>query len=203
MSNPAHNEKPESKVTKKTVVYQGNKYSFCLIDFSIGNHEVKNYESIEESRFSSLYDFNQLMLVPIFKGESKKKLILVSEYKPLLNKSCLTFPNFIPRETDLKQQIDKEFNELTGLQINFDIDINKIPIIYMDPSCCVRTLKSVEVEVRGDETMKKKNVYILDCDENILENINNLTETHDLLLVDKVWYYVAAMVLNHQKYEKI
>lgn len=196
----SNSEKHESKVTKKTIVYKGKNYSFCLIDFSIGNHEIKNYEAIEEN-FSSAYNFNQLMIVPILKEESKKKLILVSEYKPLLNKSCLTFPTFIPKENDLKQQIDKEFSELTGFQINFDVDLNNVPLIYMDPACCVRTLKSVELEVRGDEKLKKKNVYVLDCDENLLENINKVAEIEDLILIDKVWYYVVAMVLNHQKYK--
>lgn len=196
----SNSEKPESKVTKKTMVYKGINYSFYLIDFSIGHHEIKNYESIE-SNYSSIYNFNQLIIVPILKEEIKRKLILVSEYKPLLNKSCLTFPTFIPKEADLKQQIDKEFNELTGFQINFDVDLNSVPLTYMDPACCVRTLKSVEMEVRGEGESKKNNVYVFDLDENILENINKVTEGDHLILIDKVWYYVVAMVLNHQKYK--
>ena len=50
---------------------------------------------------------------------------------------------------------------------------------------------------RGEEELKAKNVYVLNCDENILENINKITETDDLILNDKVSYYVAAILLNH------
>jgi len=194
----------ESKFLNKTLIASGNKFAFYLVDFTVGEKVIKNYESLEPIKFSQL-GFEDCTLIPLLeRGGSQVSqnlwTFLFYEFSPPLDRYIVEFPGFEIKDDDFKASLEQKFSEITGFPLKtFELleNVDKVPNIYSDPACCTKRSRAVsaKIKVDDDEFLKLENdkkISLVEIEGNICEKFRKIAKERGAILSDKAWYWALG-----------
>lgn len=208
----SQDQEKNSQHLSRKLVAAGNIYGFSHVNFTIGGHEVKDYESFNVLKPSTL-GFEDCILIPLIyikeDPQKNKWTYLVFNFRPIIEQNTLEFPSFEINDKnpkELKEIIREKCQKNTGLPIK-DLEImeemDEIPTIYTDPACCDKKSKAFTIKILLEEKefsslKEKKNLELIEIEGNLLEKLKKVVRERNCILQDKAWYWCIGMILNNK-----
>jgi len=165
----------------------------------------KDYECLKRTTKKKSLEYDALTIVPFFKcsDNSKKKVLLIAEYRPPVQSFVLEFPAGLAETENCLDDIEREMLEETGYTINKE-KLYESPLITAEPRLFEITAKIFVVEIDGNDERNKNpkqmleqeeniKIHLIDWDSNFLTNVKNLAEEKKYLIHDKVYFLGSGM----------
>ena len=197
----------ESRPLKKTLVASGKDYGFYLLDFTVGDKIIKDYETIEPLKESKA-GFHDCSFLPIISKipiiSQKQWTFLTFTYSPPLNRFVLSFPSFEINSEEFLEVLTVKYEEITGIPLkNYELldNIKEIPNIYSDPACVNKKSKAVSLRISCEEVEflqleERKDLVLFEIEGDLCEKLKEITKEKDAILSDKVWYWALGKMFK-------
>ena len=187
----------ESKVTSKKEVYSGKWLKFSLVDYSIGNRSLSNYEMVERNMDRKGRPYDGIGVAAILQGKDKPAhILLIAQFRPPLNAFILELPGGLAESENILDDVNRELQEETGFYAKEVIEELATPESYSDPGVSNSCGKLVFVRVDLDDERNKNPKQNLEQTENIrvhlvavdnlYRNIIDLVEKNKYKVVDRL-----------------
>lgn len=202
----------QSQHLSRRLVAAGNIYGFSYVNFTIGGHEVKDYESFNVLKPSAL-GFEDCIFIPLISikeaPEKNKWTYLAFNFRPIIEQNSLEFPSFEINDKnpkELKEQIREKCVKNTGIQIkDLEIieEINEFPAVYTDPACCDKKSKVFTIKISLEEKelsllKEQKSIEMIEIEGNLLEKLKKIVRERNCILQDKAWYWCMGMTFKNK-----
>jgi ADP-ribose pyrophosphatase len=194
-------------------VFSGKWLRFKLADYENNGSIIENYEYIERTTRKGNFDgVDVLGIVTYPITKQPKKVLLISNYRPPINKYVIQFPaGLLDHEGDGIDDAIRETKEETGFcaKRTFNLlDIHPIPqlspILYGDPWKSNECGKLAILEIDGD-SKENKNIkqeleasesiqaHLFDFHPDLLSKLLIFAETNDFAIEGKVYSYFLGI----------
>lgn len=167
----------------------------CNVDFKTESGQVcQNWEYVERVRSDPTELINGVDILPIIKyKDGRRKLLMIANYRPPVDRYCLEFPAGLMDNQDLIENATRELKEETGYIPEIVKEFDFSPIVYTDPYKSNEHSKIVLAYIDGDreeninpkqhlESEENIRVLLVDINDKFVESVKQIQEANNYII---------------------
>ncbi|EGR30586.1 nudix family protein, putative [Ichthyophthirius multifiliis] len=187
-------------------MHQGNWLKLSTITYKNENGQtIPDWETVERTTRKPGQLIDGVEVIPIVRYKNKQnKILLIANFRPPVNGYVIEFPAGLLDSNNLFENAIRELKEETGYIAEEVKMLGFSPPQYTDPWKSNECGQIVWAFIDGDreenqnpkqELEKEENIhpFLVDLDENIIKNIQNIMETKNYLIEQKIYMFLLGL----------